>query len=126
MYGSRPGSQPFSQIGSSTDRAPSRRAPRTHTGRSPVAAVPQALASGTTLCLAASLSSIGDPLGVPRRELLRHGASRLHTNLAQAIMRWPTRTSTPPWQSKLAESHGTGDVRDPYPFAMRVDRKSVV
>ncbi len=35
-------------------------------------------------------------------------------------MRWPTRTSTPPWQSKLAESHGTGDVRDPYPFTMRV------
>jgi hypothetical protein len=66
-------------------KLPSRRAPGTHTGRSPVAAIPQALASGATLCLAESLSSIGDPLGVPRRELLWDGASRLHENPLPAI-----------------------------------------
>jgi hypothetical protein len=42
---------------------------------------------GTTLCLAASLSSVGHPLGVPRRELLRHGAPGLHANLAKAFMK---------------------------------------
>src|SRR5712691_1044146 len=47
--------------------------------------VTQALASGTTLCLAASLS-IGHPLGVPSRELLRHGTPRLHANLARVLI----------------------------------------
>ena len=56
----------------------------------PSAALPQTLASRTTVCLAPSFSSARDPLGVPRRELLRHGASRLHINLAQAIMSRPT------------------------------------
>jgi|ERR1700734_914153 Putative transposase of IS4/5 family (DUF4096) len=72
------------------DRTPSRRAPGIHTGGSPVAALPQALASGTTLCLAAPFSPLGYRLGVSRRELFRHGAPRLHTNLAQAIMSRPT------------------------------------
>src|SRR5450631_293398 len=48
----------------------SRIASGTHSGWPSVAPLPQALASGTTLCLAASLSSPGHPLGVPRRELL--------------------------------------------------------
>jgi len=39
------------------------------------------------LCLASSLSSAGDPLGIPRRELLRHGAARVHENLASANRR---------------------------------------
>ena len=34
-----------------------------------------------------TLSSLGDPLGVPHRELLRHGPSRLHANPAQVFMR---------------------------------------
>jgi hypothetical protein len=39
------------------------------------------------ICLAASLSSLGDSLGVPRRELLRHGPPRLHANPVQVFMR---------------------------------------
>jgi hypothetical protein len=36
--------------------------------------------------LAPSLSSASDPLGVPCRELLRHGPPGLHANLAQVFM----------------------------------------
>jgi NAD(P)-dependent dehydrogenase (short-subunit alcohol dehydrogenase family) len=43
-------------------------------------------ASGTTFCLAASLSPLGHPMGVPRRKFLWHGAPRLHANLAEAFM----------------------------------------
>ena len=69
------------------DRTASRAAPPTDPRWTPLAALPQTLARGATLCLAASLSSAGDPLGVPRRELLRHGPPRLHANLAQVFMR---------------------------------------
>jgi hypothetical protein len=46
---------------------------------------PRPLASGTTLCLASPFSPLGYPRG-PRRELLRHDAPGLYTNLAQASM----------------------------------------
>lgn len=39
-----------------------------------------------TFCLAPSYSSVGDPLGVPRRELLRHGPARVYADLAQVFM----------------------------------------
>ena len=45
------------------------------------------MASRATVCLAPSLSSAGDPLGVLRRELLRHGSSQMHTNPVQVFMR---------------------------------------
>jgi len=37
--------------------------------------------------LASSLPSLGDPLGVSRRELLRHGPPRLYANPVQVFMR---------------------------------------
>src|SRR6184192_1062324 len=40
-----------------------------------------------TVRLAASFSAARDSLGVPRRELLRHGSSRLHANPVQVFMR---------------------------------------
>jgi hypothetical protein len=44
------------------------------------------LASRETLRLAPSLSSAGDPVGIPRRELLRHGPPRVHANLVQEFI----------------------------------------
>jgi hypothetical protein len=69
------------------DRPTSRRAPGTDTGWACLEALPQTLVSGTTVCLAASLLSAGDPLGISRRELLRHGAPGLHANPVQVFMR---------------------------------------
>src|SRR5712692_7401734 len=86
-YASPLGSQSGRALWHRVDRPASRRAPRTDSGRPSLAALPQALASGTILCLAPSLSSVGDPLGVPRRELLRHGAPRLYANPVQIFMR---------------------------------------
>lgn len=48
---------------------------------------PPRIASRTTLCLASSRSSAGHPLGVPRRELFRDGAPRLHANPVPVFMR---------------------------------------
>ncbi len=62
-----------------------RRTP-TQDGR-PLRRLSPTLASGTTFCVAASFSSARDPLGVPRRELLRHGPPRLHANPVQVFMR---------------------------------------
>src|SRR5579864_9627160 len=58
-----------------------------HTGRSPVPPLPPTLVRGTTLCLAALVSSAGDSLGVSRRKLPRHGPTRLHHDPAEAYMR---------------------------------------
>ena len=44
------------------------------------------LISRTAFRLAPSFPSTRDSLGVPRRELLRHGSTRLHANLAQIFM----------------------------------------
>jgi hypothetical protein len=59
----------------------------TQSGWPSLAALSQALASGTTFCLAPSLSPVGDPLEIPRRELLRHGAPGLHANPVQTFLR---------------------------------------
>jgi hypothetical protein len=59
------------------NRTPSRRAPHPDRERSSLASVPNTLVSGATGCLAASFSSAGDRPGVPRRNVLRHGLSRL-------------------------------------------------
>src|ERR1700722_6228553 len=92
--------------------APHRGEHRTADSRwSPFAPLPQTLASGTTFRLAPSLSSACDPLGVPRRELLRYGASGLHTNLVQAIMMRPTRSATPPWDQPWR--HGAPECSTP-------------
>jgi hypothetical protein len=69
------------------DRTASRSTSGTHSGWLSLAALPQALASGATFCLAPSLSSAGHPLGVPRRKLLRHGTPRLHANPVQMFIR---------------------------------------
>src|SRR5206468_1167087 len=77
------------------DRTASRRAPKADARWSPSASLPPTLASRTTFRLAASFSAARDSLGVPRRELLRHGSSRLHANPVQVFMRpvlvsaWP-------------------------------------
>ena len=64
-----------------------------------------------TKATSSSLSSACDPLGVPRRELLRYGASGLHTNLVQAIMMRPTRSATPPWDQPWR--HGAPECSTP-------------
>src|SRR5205807_2159218 len=69
------------------DRTASRRAPKADARWSPSASLPPTLASRTTFRLAASFSAARDSLGVPRRELLRHGSSRLHANPVQVFMR---------------------------------------
>src|SRR5438876_7504396 len=69
------------------DRTASRRAPKADARWSPSASLPPTLASRTTFRLAASFSAARDSLGVPRRELLRHGSSRLHSNPVQVLMR---------------------------------------
>jgi len=63
-----------------------RSAPQPDAGRPSVASLPQSLASGGTIRLPPSLSSAGDPLGVPRWELLWHGPPWLHANLVQVSM----------------------------------------
>jgi len=64
-----------------------------------------------TKATSSSLSSACDPLKVPRRELLRYGASGLHTNLVQAIMMRPTRSATPPWDQPWR--HGAPECSTP-------------
>src|SRR5580704_15902132 len=66
--------------------APHRGAPDTNARRPSFAPLPQTLASRATIRLAPSLSSAGDPLAVPRRELLWHGSPGLHANLAEVSM----------------------------------------
>jgi hypothetical protein len=68
------------------NRTASRSAPAPDAGRSSFAPLPQTLASRATFRLAPSLSSAGDPVGVPCRELLRHGPPRVHANLVQEFI----------------------------------------
>src|SRR5207244_8782354 len=82
-----PGSRVGRALWHRNDRTASRRAPKADARWSPSASLPPTLASRTTFRLAASFSAARDSLGVPRRELLRHGSSRLHANPVQVFMR---------------------------------------
>jgi len=81
------GPPPADTVRHRDDRAPSRTPEAPDSGWTTLASLSTTLDGRAALRLAAQFSPPGHALGVPRRELLRHGPPRLHENHASLFLR---------------------------------------